>query len=465
MSEPTPPIDDELETLLEAVANRDLTRDDRARLAERLTSDASARAAFIEATALEAMLTHEFPAAESHVASSALELPEPNPSSDTGPPTSRAGFLIPALAAVAAAILLAVTFWPPANGSATVATIASSEHAAWESLLPTTAGSELVPGVLQLKSGIATIRFSSGAEVTLEAPARFEVISDMRGKLTDGVAVIDVPQDAIGFVIESPDGYAVDYGTRFAVHVDRHAQRADFELIEGEIAVHHSLTGEEVRLTSPNKVVSLREDSLTNIDPEQGLERQRPPGRVLRIGTKGRATSVLPNNKRKKFLDPEVLSVKTTENGKWDYRSFFAFDLSVLDASRVQTARLRLNLVPGRRGFASRLPVVNRFGVYGVTNPDKLDWVIESTWEDAPTPEDGVLLGTFEVLRSEQRGTFGIANQALAEFLQRNAGRSVTFLLVRQTSQIEGEVPGLTHLFASDHHPEAVGPLLELTTP
>ena len=106
---------------------------------------------------------------------------------------------------------------------------------------------------------------------------------------------------------------------------------------------------------------------------------------------------------------------------------------------------------------------MNRFGIYGLVNPGKADWVIDSTWEAAPAPEDGVLLGTFEILRSQQRGTFGIANKMLVDFLQRFPGQSVTLILVRETTQIEGNVPGLTHLFGSDANPETVGPLLELT--
>ena len=467
MPEKNPSADKDFEELLEAVANRDLSQSERVRLSERLEKDPSARAAFIEATALEAMLMHEFPAADTNVASSAVRLPDPREAANVVPSSHRASrsyVSTLALAVVAAIVFLAFFFRPRANVLDPVATIVSSENAAWESSLPTTQGSELVPGVLELKSGIATLRFASTAEVTLEAPAQFEVISDMRGKLIDGVAVIDVPEKAIGFVIESQAGYAVDYGTRFAVHVDRKSQRSDFQLIEGEIAVHHSETGEEVRLTIPNRTVTVQPDSLTRIDLEQSLETERRPTGVLRIGSKGRATSVLPNNKRKKFLDPEVLSVKTTENGKWDYRSFFSFDLSEVDAASITAARLRLNLVPSKRGFASRLPVVNRFGVYGLTNSDKSDWQIESTWEDAPSPADCVLLGTFEVLRSEQRGTFGIANEAFVEFLREHGEEPVTLLLIRETSQIEGDVPGLTHQFASDSHPEAVGPLLELTT-
>ncbi|MDA0284609.1 MAG: iron dicitrate transport regulator FecR [Planctomycetota bacterium] len=468
MSERVQPIDDELIELFEAVANRVLTPAQQERLAERLAADSDARAAFIHATAFDAMLSHEFPAAQPRVASSALELSESEVSRqihDTFPARakSRTKLLILALVSVAATVLLAIALTPFEISLKPVATLASSENAAWESSLPTTPGSELTPGSLKLIAGIATIRFHSGAVVILEAPAQLEVISPMRGKLVDGAAVIDVPETAIGFVIETPDGYAIDYGTRFAVQVDRAAQRSNFQLIEGEIAVHHSGTGEEVRLTEPHRTVSVHEDSVSVIDLEQQSNTTDATSNVIRIGTNGRATSVLRNNKRRKFLDPEVLAVKNTENGKWNHRSFFAFDLSSVDVGRLKAARLRLNLVPSQRGFASRLPLVNRFGIYGLTNPARADWKIESTWEDAPAPEDGVLLGTFEIHRSQQRGTFGIANSTLVEFLQQFHGQSVTLILVRETTQVEGEVPGLTHVFASDAHPETVGPLLELS--
>ena len=54
----------------------------------------------------------------------------------------------------------------------------------------------------------------------LEAPAQLELVSTMRCRLLDGVALMDVPDSAIGFVVEAPSGYAIDYGTRFAVTVD-----------------------------------------------------------------------------------------------------------------------------------------------------------------------------------------------------------------------------------------------------
>lgn len=349
-----------------------------------------------------------------------------------------------------------------------IATLASSEDAAWESSLPTTSGSSLVPGLLNLKSGVATIRFDSGAEVLLEAPAELELLTRMRGRLVAGAAVIDVPDSAIGFVMETPEGYAVDYGTRFAVRVDQLKNQSAFEVIEGEIAVLHPRTGEEVRLTGQAKAATVSERSIVVVDLEQQDDTAAPSANVIRLGTNGRTGSAMRrDHKRKKYIKREFLSVKRTETGKWDHRSFFSFDLTSVDLNQVASARLRLNLVPSTRGQVSRLPKINRFGIYGLTNQAKVDWPIDSLWDESPGSEDGVLLGTFAIPRSQQRGSSGIENEKLLDFLKANQGGPVTLILVRETTQIEGVGPGLTHLFASDSHPEAVGPMLEfsLTTP
>ena len=75
-----------------------------------------------------------------------------------------------------------------------IATLKENENAAWESSLPTTAGSKLRPGIMNLKAGVATIRFSSGAEITLEAPAEIEIQNPMRAKINRGNIVVHVPE-------------------------------------------------------------------------------------------------------------------------------------------------------------------------------------------------------------------------------------------------------------------------------
>lgn len=341
-----------------------------------------------------------------------------------------------------------------------VATLASGENAAWESSLPTTPGSKLSPGVMKLISGIATIRFDSGAEVVLEAPAQLMLISRMRGRLTEGAAVVSVPEPAVGFVLETPGGYVVDHGTRFAVNVAGVGKASDFEVIEGEISVHLSSTGEEVRLTDQQSA-SIAKEKLVTFDgniPERTLDQSN---QVIRIGSGGRTTSVVRNDNRRKRLHPDMLMVKRTETGTQDRRSVFSFDLSEIDLKQVTTSRLRLNLIPSGIGFANRLPKSNRFGVYGLTNETKRGWSMDSLWADAPAPEDGLLLGTFEIPRSRQRGVFGIEGSNLSNFLKTHGDKPVTLILVRETGQVAGEGPGLVHAFASDTHPEASGPVLE----
>ena len=364
-------------------------------------------------------------------------------------------------AAAAVAGLVSVLAFSQFSRPEIIATLVSGEDAAWESPLPTAPGSELTAGYLKLTSGIATIEFRSGAEVMLEAPAHLVLETPMRGKLLAGSAVIDVPGSAIGFTIETPDGYAVDHGTQFAVSVDQAGHRSDFEVLDGEISIHLPATGEEVRLANRGSA-SISDRGLQAFEgplPERDV-RQKP--RIIKIRTNGRATSIIKNNQRAKRLDPDLLMVKNVDGNSQERRSLIAFDVSGVDLDSVATARLGLKMVPSSVGFATRLPVENRFAIYGVTDVSRENWTTDCLWEDAPTPEDSVLLGEFMVRRSRQDKYCTVSGDALLEFLKADADGSVTLIIVRETGQIDGEGPGLVHAFASDSHPESSGPVLRL---
>lgn len=363
-------------------------------------------------------------------------------------------------AAAAAVALMGVLSWAEISRPRVVATLLSGENASWESSLPTTPGSQLTPGYLKLTSGIATIRFKSGAEVILEAPAHLVLETPMRGRLLAGSAVIDVPESAIGFVMEAPGGYAVDYGTQFAVSVNAAGDSSDFEVLKGEIAVHHPATGKEVRLTK-RQGASISAASMATFDGGNEEPSFTAPSRTVRIGSHGQTGYVNRRNKRGKHIHPEMMMVKQTEGFNWDMRAFFSFDVARLDLESVKSARLRLNQVPSGLGLAARLPLINTFAVYGVTHTEKETWSSEPTWEDAPDINDGVLLGTFDIPRSQQSGSYGIENDKLLEFLKADPDKKVTFVVVRTTGLINGEGKGLFHAFANDRHPEASGPLLE----
>mgnify|MGYP000079344710 CR=1 FL=1 len=187
-----------------------------------------------------------------------------------------------------------------------IATLVSNENAAWESSLPTRPGSELIPGQMSLKSGVATIRFSSGAEVTLEAPAQIELNSEMEGKLNQGNAIIHVPKSAQGFVLITPSGYAVDHGTSFGVSIRPNQTITDFKVLEGEISVH-SQNGDSLFLNE-NESVTLRPAGISEkslINTEEVLSTTNEKGKVVRIRSNGKSRSIIRSDQTE-YLNPDL---------------------------------------------------------------------------------------------------------------------------------------------------------------
>ncbi len=371
-----------------------------------------------------------------------------------------------ALLTVAAVCLLMLSvMFNQENRVEHIATLISSEDAAWESDLPTSPGSTLGEGVLRLKSGVATIRFESGAEVVLSSPAQLELISDMKGKLVSGAAVVDVPESAIGFVVETPSAYAVDHGTRFTVRVRPDKGLAEFEVLEGEISVHHRAVDEPLK-PGTDQVVSadahgmvVRDLSEQDLDLSSGSSPQKE---VVRIGTNGRAASVRRKGDRDWF-SPKTLQVKSTPRQKWDRRIILSFDLAEVDLADVESARLRLNHVESEPAPNANLPVASTFLVYGMTNLSKNDWRTTDSWDDAPSVEDCNLLGQFVIPRSQKRGSVLFGSNSFFDYLGTRSGSVATFVLVQQAEDNVGKGRFRPHSFAGDAHPEAVGPRLEFS--
>ncbi|MFT5130186.1 MAG: hypothetical protein ACI8W8_003815 [Rhodothermales bacterium] len=347
------------------------------------------------------------------------------------------------LGVLASAAALAIVGW--LMNPRPIATLISSEHAAWESSLPTMPGSELGPGFLELKSGMATIRFASGATVLLEAPAHLVLETPMRGKLLAGTAVIDVPESAIGFIMETPDGHAVDHGTQFAVSVAD--GRSDFEVLSGEISVHYP-GGHSRHLTDDQQISLDKSGVLTrSANPEVG----DLPGisQSLRLGTDGREATLIRSSRHISRLHTDFLMAKRSSRlPEYDRRSLFGFDLAELADRELRNARLHLNLLPCGLGFATRLPETSRFAVYGIP-ADGFSW-------DA---QPGTFLARFEIPRGQPSGSFTLASPQLSAVV-REARGTITFLLLRETDEAQGN--GLVHAFASSRNSQAAGPTLEL---
>ena len=70
-----------------------------------------------------------------------------------------------------------------------------------------------------LQDGLVKIRFASGAEVILSAPALFQVIHNERLVVKLGKCSVYAPEGAEGFEVSTPTSEVVDLGTRFSVSV------------------------------------------------------------------------------------------------------------------------------------------------------------------------------------------------------------------------------------------------------
>ena len=97
-------------------------------------------------------------------------------------------------------------------------------------------GARLSQGKIRLESGLAKLRFSSGAKVTLEGPAEYEIVDDDLTRLVSGRLSAKIPRSAIGFKVDTPTARVVDLGTAFGVDVEEDGA-TEVAVFEGEVEV------------------------------------------------------------------------------------------------------------------------------------------------------------------------------------------------------------------------------------
>lgn len=480
----------ELRSLIDGLLADSLTRSEFARLEELLEENPIARRQYLEIVGNEALLKP------------ALKQMREVPTAQDAPAISQRGSFsgsrFIALAA-AACLALAAGIWAlgyfaePADQFADVsvgepvivARLESASEAVWGGLSPgATVGAPLNAGMIELREGVAELRFESGVLLALEAPARIDLIDPMRCRLYTGTAVLDVPESGHGFVVETSEGHAVDHGTRFAVIISQDSSSADFEVLEGNISVFHGKSGQMMPLADA-QAVRVSESGFKGLDtlPSQQLTPSREPNH-LRLSTLGKEACIVRDQltPREKILSPELLMVKRdlpkrspqdrkgTEHPK-DRRSLVGFKLDAIDPQRVVNAALSLNLVPSGLGFASLLPEVSTFEVYGIRDDSALEsWSPENlAWDQAPGSvgwkealDLGAVhrLGSFEIPRGKTSGEILFNSPELLAFVREDTTGEVGFLIVRVTPPLGGW--SLVHAFASSFHPTAAGPALEL---
>jgi len=382
---------------------------------------------------------------------------------------------------IAAAVLLGFAIWQfvPHRTESPLATLIETNGARWEnSSLPTVPGSPLKAGRLRLESGVARLVFQSGAEVSLEGPAELELQGPNTCFLHTGALTAHVPEQARGFTVATAHAQLIDHGTDFGISADP-GGRGQVQVLKGEVELRHERSG-ETRLLATHESAAITADHLTQIPATEGepdryaflRPNSAPHPTTLTLttaGGAGDAAYVVSPGSRIHSSDT-LLLLKNSPTQAYRRKAYLRFDLAPLRDRRVAEASLTLNFEATGFGYAS-LTGECTFAVYGLADDAQDNWSAETlTWENAPafSPDAGTVdtshamkLGTFSTPRGVVSGTFAIEGQALADFLNADANRRATLIVVRETSEAGSN--SAVHGFAGNHHPTLAPPTLKLT--
>ncbi len=217
---------EELQELIDKALNETATEDELRALEERLLCDAQARDHYLNAVNVHASLRRRF--------SSGVE------SQQSGDVTSvrsvsRRSLAIGLATAACLALIVGVTVrsfsipQPPA-------VVAQVVGAYRDAGLAYSTGETVEPGPMVVSRGLVRLDFLNGARVTVEGPARLELIDEKRLVLHRGLVTATIPESAIGFVIDTAAAHVVDLGTSFGVSVND-SGLTDVCVFEGEVEV------------------------------------------------------------------------------------------------------------------------------------------------------------------------------------------------------------------------------------
>ncbi len=208
-----------------------------------------------------------------------------NASQDSKPGFFQGSFLN-TVTKVAACLILGIIIWAslPQSSNKHIATIHASSQAQWQNKsLKTIPGTQLSAQSYELVSGSLELMFNDGAIVVFNAPATFNLMSSNSTYLEKGRLLANVPSQAIGFTVETPNTTIVDLGTKFSVYVDDsgqsecHVQDGVIECISKLSSISQKLlTGQSVRVLASGEIENIATTQLSQshaVSPQQPVNK------------------------------------------------------------------------------------------------------------------------------------------------------------------------------------------------
>ena len=392
------------------------------------------------------------------------------------------------LTAAAACVMSGVVVWqstrPDKNsGPPAIATLVKATGCKWAaSTLPTAEGSRVSAGTYELVEGLATLKFDSGAEAVLEAPASLELIDAMNCRLRRGTLVSDVPPQAIGFTIETEKARVVDYGTRFGV---RAGANCDYtvQVLTGRVEVaDHAEAAVHNLVAGQNLDRGLLKQKL-NPQSTPGEPNRWQPDRIINDGEgwqwlstgygRGKDSYIESSEQDRNFGRDAYFRVKHTSiQPHLNRKGYVAFDLSRFAGRGFENAEFTLAIAPSDLGFATLVPD-STFYIYGLTGEAADGWDETtltsrnapahdpaSTGRNLPDPDKTIRLGSFTIAQGVNRGNCNLRGPALTDFLNADTNGIVTFIICRETDETARS--GLVHAFATKKSGSNTPPLLRV---
>lgn len=138
------------------------------------------------------------------------------------PPVSKLSLYSLLLSSAALFFLVVYAHFVSLRQGIEVATLTGSLNAKWLAAGSLDKGMRLSMGdqAFELREGYVEIVFDNQTRLTVEGPAKFQILADDRMGLTYGKVYTDVPAKAVGFSIYTPIAKIIDMGTEFGVEAD-----------------------------------------------------------------------------------------------------------------------------------------------------------------------------------------------------------------------------------------------------
>lgn len=122
-------------------------------------------------------------------------------------------------------------------------------------------------GPVRLDEGIVKITFDNGADVLIEAPSEFEIITYDEIAIYSGRIYAHVPHRTVGFIVSTPNAKIIDLGTGFGIYSDANGN-TDVHVLDGKVSL---VSGTRSRVRH-SEIVSVNQARRV----ERGAETIRP---------------------------------------------------------------------------------------------------------------------------------------------------------------------------------------------